>query len=271
MDRPVPWWLRVYLFLVAFQGIVEMGMTGMFFRAHLFLPFEVSPLNSAFIGALYLAGGIGVLLCGLSRTTAETRIFVIGFALIMTIATIVTVAYWDTFSEVNTPWAWTATYIVDAAVAIIATVVLRLWRFVRFGRHRFSPIFEIQAVVMGLAGLLLVLAPDTAIDHWPWKMTAVLARIYGTFFLAYGVAAALAAWESHLPALRNFATSSFLLMVLSIVAALPHLDRFSSDAAKLAWFASFGLGAVLLAVPLVALWGAPGINAGARPLPEVPQ
>jgi hypothetical protein len=202
MDRPVPWWLRAYLYVAAFQGIVGMGLTGLFIHDHFFLPLNVSPLNANFIGALYLAGGVGVLLSGLSRTVPETRLFVIGFGIIATLATIVTLAYWDDFSADHTPWQWTTTYLLDTGIVLLLCVVLRCWRAQRPGWHRLSPIFVLQAVVMGALGLLLLLAPQTAIDSWPWKLTVILARLYGAFFLAYGGVAALAGGGAHQPALR---------------------------------------------------------------------
>jgi hypothetical protein len=266
MDRPVPWWLRAYLYVAAFQGIVGMGVTGLFSHEHFFLPLTVSPLNANFIGALYLAGGVGVLLSGMSRSVPETRLFVIGFGVIATIATGVTFAYWGDFSADHTPWQWTTTYVLDASIAVLLFVILRFWRARRPGWHRLSPIFVAQAVVMGAFGVLLLLAPQTAIDIWPWKLTVILARLYGAFFLAYGVVAALAAWEAHLPALRAFVISSFLLMTLSMLAVLPHRARFTSEAAQLVWFGGFGLGALLLAVPLVTYWIVPRIGTLRRPV-----
>jgi hypothetical protein len=254
MERPVRWWLRTYLLVAAFQGIVGMGITGLFVHRHFFLPLRVSPLNANFIGALYLAGGLGLLRSGMARTVPETRIMVIGFGIIASIATIATLGYWDAFSADHTPWQWTTTYVLDTSVAVLLCGVLRFWRARRPGWHRFSPLFVAQAVVMGALGVVLLLAPHTAIDVWPWTLTVILARLYGAFFLAYGIAAAMATWEAYLPALRPFVMSSWLLMVLSALSVLPHRARFSSGAAQVVWFGGFGLGALLLAVPLIAWW-----------------
>lgn len=257
LQRPVPWWLRAYLLIAMVQGMLVMGTSGLFFPADIFIPIEVSPLNARFIGGLYMAGGIGVLLSALARSVDETRIFVIGFGLIATIATIVTFAYWDEFTAEGIPWIWTLTYILDAAIALVLFVMLGLWRFIRPGRHRLTPLFAAQAVVMGLAGLVLLFAPRTAIEHWPWGMTVILSRLYGTFFLTFAVGAAIAAWETWMPANRIFVISSFLLKLLSMAAALPHLERFTSTQAKVIWFGGFGIGALLMAIPLAVLWAAP--------------
>ena len=78
MDRSLPWWLRIAFFFIALQAF-EFILT--LFRPDLILslePWTATPLNARFIASLYLATGIGVLLCGLGRNFLQIRIVLIG-------------------------------------------------------------------------------------------------------------------------------------------------------------------------------------------------
>ena len=60
MERPMTWWIRAYLVFAAVQGF-GIGLTGLIVPAEMQIPLRITPLNTRFVAALYIAGGIGVL------------------------------------------------------------------------------------------------------------------------------------------------------------------------------------------------------------------
>src|SRR5205814_2325432 len=67
VDAPMTWWLRVYLLFAAAQGM-GIGLTGLFVPDAMQIPIRnISPLNHQFVAALYVGGGIGVILAAFTR------------------------------------------------------------------------------------------------------------------------------------------------------------------------------------------------------------
>ena len=67
------WWIRGYLLFAAAQGF-GIGITGMVVPAEMQIPLRITPLNARFVAALYVAGGIGVILAALARRRSEARL-----------------------------------------------------------------------------------------------------------------------------------------------------------------------------------------------------
>lgn len=256
MQRPVPWWLRLYLIVGAAEAIL-IGASSWLAPAgsvsHATLPLHVTPLNARVIGAFYLAGAIALFASLFTRNPADTRIAVIGFGFIAGSLLVATLVYWDDFTKVRMPYGWIASYVVEPIVAVAAVVKLRLLRPALSGRTRLTPVCLLQGAAFGVTGLLLLLTPGYAADVWPWSIDTVLARVYACLFLAFALAALLAAWEARPPAVRAFVIASAALPVLILVASLRHTDRFQDGPAKWLWFGGFTLGAVCFGLALVGL------------------
>jgi peptidoglycan/LPS O-acetylase OafA/YrhL len=105
------------------------------------------------------------------------------------------------------------------------------------GRHRLTALFLTQAVVLGGAGLALLIASDAVLAAWPWAISRLLARVYAAFFLAFAVGALLAAYERRPRAVQALLAGSLALLVFTLTTTLLHLDRFSSGPALGIWFA----------------------------------
>jgi len=118
---------------------------------------------------------------------------------------------------------------------------------------------QAQAIVFGGAGILLTLAPEAAVGIWPWTLTPLLSRVYGSFFLAFAVGALLAAHERRRAALRPFLVGSLALLVCTLAASLAHLDRFHEGPSRLLWFAAHVIGVAIFAIAMATL------SRGARP------
>ena len=247
--QPVPWWLRLYLLLGTAQGLA-IGLTGLFTPAHVVgFPLHTTPLNTRFVAAFYLAGAVGLGLSGIARHAVDARIFVAGFTVVTSLLLLATLMYWSDFTAGGVPYPWLVSYLVDPVVGAVALWTLGLARPALPGTHRLSPVFAAVSVLFGILGAILLLLPDSAVSHWPWKLSAILARVYAAIFIAFALGAALAALERRREAVRPFTLSALTLVVLIAVASLIHRDRFEPGAAAWIW----GIG---LAVGIAALAGA---------------
>jgi len=254
LDQAMTWWLRAYLLFAAVQGIA-LGITGFVDPPGIQIPLRMSDLNARFIGALYLAGGVGVLLAAFVRVRREARLFVLGFGAATALILVITLLHWgELMSEPKSLTqdprpSWIIAYLLDPLLALL---IVPLAGFLDLGpttRHRLSPLFWIQAVVFGALGIGLILAPSLLAVVWPWSMTPVLlGQLYGCFFLSFAIGAALAAREESAVARRIFVLSSLALALCVLLASLLHLDRFRPNAASWVWFAAFGLIALAFAI-----------------------
>jgi len=248
----VPWWLRAYLLFGALQGLA-LGLTGFFLPEEIQIPYQMSPLNARFVAALYLAPSVGVLLSAFARRRMDTRLFVIGFGTATFLILVLTILHWPDFmaDPLRHRASWIATYVLDPLLAAVVLFAAGLVAPPPSERNRFSTLFTVEAVVLGLLGGLLLFIPDTVASFWPWIMPPILGQLYGCFFLALALGALLASREPSGVVVRNFLITSLTLTLLVLLASALHLPRFKPEPMSLVWFASFGAGAVVFAGALV--------------------
>src|SRR6516164_2393607 len=122
-SRPIPIWLRA-LFLVNVLLLAPQGI-GFFSPSNIPFPVSVTPLNARFIGALYLAAAIGMILSALGHDLADIRILLFAFGVISVLVLGVTFVYWGDFAAKRVPIVWLITYVVDPVAAAAALVTLR--------------------------------------------------------------------------------------------------------------------------------------------------
>jgi hypothetical protein len=251
--RPTPWWLRAFLLVNVVQDF-GLGLSGLLVPAHILIPLKgLSPLNARFVGSLYLSGGIVILCAALVRRVVDARIALFSLFVITALVLGMTFAYWARFTVAGVPKLWMLTYVVDPVVVPVAVVTLGVVRPAASGRHRLTLLFLTEAVVLGGAGIALVLAPEGVLTAWPWTLTRLLARVYGAFFLAFAVGALLAAYERRPAAVLPFLTGSVALPVLVLGTSLLHLDRFHHGAARWLWFGALVVGLAVLCAGLATL------------------
>src|SRR5215207_416450 len=180
------WWLRAYLLFSAVQGL-GIGLTGLLVPAEMQIPLRISPLNTRFVAALYIAGGVGVLWAAFARRAAETRVFVIGFAVATALILVLTVINWSAFMADDLPHraVWIFDYVADPLLAVPLVLTTGIWRVGAASRHRLTPLFVVKAVLFGVLGLGLLLAPDAVAAAWPWTLPPLLGQLYGCFFLTF--------------------------------------------------------------------------------------
>jgi hypothetical protein len=239
------WWLRAYLAFAAVQGL-GIGLTGLLLPPEMQIPLRISPLNARFVAALYLAGGVGVLLAAFVRRRSEARLFITSFGLATLLILVLTLVHWGDFMADPLPHRpiWLFDYVFDPLLAWVLIPLAGLWPPRRATPHRLTALFVVEGAVLGAAALALLLAPDAMAAQWPWVLPPVLGQLYACFFLTFAVGALLAARESEARAIQIFAISSFTLAALVLLASALHLDRFKQEPVTLVWFVVFGLGAI---------------------------
>ena len=247
-DRTVPWWVRAYLLLGAFQGI-GIGLTGFVVPEGIQSPYQMSPLNARFIGALYFSAGIGVLLASFARHRDSTRLFITGFGVVTGLILIVTIFHWSEFMSDPLPHrtSWIISYIVDPTLAIAVLLAAKLKPFTESRRHRFSSLLLVVCAALGLLGLLLLALPEVASAAWPWVLPPTLAQVYGCFFIALSLGALMAAHESDETAVQNYLLMGLALGVLVLLASALHVGRFKPEPVSALWFGSFTIASVVFA------------------------
>jgi hypothetical protein len=239
------------LFLINVVLLANQGI-GFFSPGNIPFPVAVTALNARFIGALYIAGAIGMLLSALGRDLADIRIFLFGFAVISLLVLVVTFGYWGDFAAKRVPIIWLVTYVVDPVASAAAILTLRPFRPAQPGVHRLSLYFAIESAVFGAVGIFLLLAPGIASLVWPWKINSLLSQVYGAFLLSFALGALLAVWESRSAAIIPATVSTVILAAFSLIASSLHLDRFAPGLASWLWFGV--LAAALVAFAVVLVW-----------------
>jgi hypothetical protein len=250
-QRGVPGWVRAYLLVGAAQGLV-IAVTGLARPAHVVgFPLSETPLNTRFVACFYLAGAAGLLASAAARRAIDTRIYLVGFTAVTALLLVATIWYWSTYTDGGIPYPWVGSYVIEPVVGVVAIRMLDLRNAARPGRHRLSPVYAAQAASFAVLGVILAAAPDTAVRLWPWALTPVLARTYAAIFLAFALAATLAARERRPQAVRPFALSSLVLVASTAVVSLVHHAKFDGGPSTYAWAAALaaglaGLGAAVL-------------------------
>ena len=251
-QRGVPAWVRVYLLVGAAQGLA-IAVTGLARPAHVVgFPLPTTPLNVRFVACFYLAGAAGLLASAAARRAVDTRIYLAGFTAVTALLLAATVWYWSTYTDGGIPYPWVGSYVIEPVVGLLALGTLDLRRPALPGRHRLSPVYEAEAAVFAVLGVILAVAPGTAVRLWPWALTPVLARTYAAIFLAFALGAALSARERRAQAVRPFALSSLVLVGSTAVVSVVHHAKFDGGPSTYVWALALAAGLVGLAAAVVA-------------------
>ncbi|MFN8471686.1 MAG: hypothetical protein U0822_05790 [Anaerolineae bacterium] len=250
MDTSIPRWLRVFFVIVTAQAFLVTLALFQPTLINIVEPWPASPLNARFIGALYTALGIGVLLCIRARFFREVRLITIG--IVVATATLLFITLYRLWAfgmgelalPDKFPVGWTLFYIIDPIVALYA-----LWRFrsqdtAPAAANPLAWLWGAEAIIFGVVGLFLLFLPALAISLWPWAMTPPLAQLYSGHFITIAVVSAFAIREPRWDAVRIMVATIMVLALLVLAVSVVHFDRFKSNAWTVAWFIFFGAEAI---------------------------
>jgi len=210
------------------------------------LPFPVPPLHARFLGAMYLSGGVFMLLAMLSRHWHEIRVVTVTLWVWTGMLGIVSLFHLPAFDWTrNQVWFWFVAYICYPLVALWIS-----WSQRKENDHPTGPelaealrlYLYLQGAVAVVVALPLLLAPQFMTTVWPWKIPVAVAHIYGAPFLSYGVGSLYAARQRVWSEVRIvvFSTLVFAVSVLSASRIHRQLFNFQKPSAWI-WFGGFSL------------------------------
>lgn len=256
MGTSMTWWIRAFLISSALRGLL-LGFKGLFDYRNIPIPLTFTPLNAAFVAGLYLAGTVGLILSLWARDRADARPFLFGTAVVTTLLLAVTGLHW---AEMETTLSitlinWVGSYVFDPVAITLLLATHGLLGPANGGRHRFTPLFLVEAGVFGMLGWFMLVLPTAAAAGWPWAIPPLVAQLYSCFFLAFAVIALLVALEQRPVLVRNFTVASFVLLALTLLTSLRYVGRFTGGVAAGVWFATLTIG--LLAFGTALVWQLP--------------
>jgi hypothetical protein len=238
MGHPLPIWLRAFFLLIAIQALVVAAGIVWPSLIPLLVPWEASPLNARFIGALYAMGALSALLCLNARHYAEVRIILVEIGLITLLVLLITLLRLGEFAPPRAfPIGWLISYAADPLLAALLLWLMRGRDQLPSGRGPLAPLFAVYAAALGLVGLALLGLPALAARMWPWQLSEALGQLYSAFFLGLAVCAWLAAREPRWEGVRLYLAANLALAVLVIVVSLLNADRFNGGIATWVWYA----------------------------------
>jgi hypothetical protein len=253
---PLLRWLTVVEVLV----LVGAGV-GLFFFTDLARPqwpWEITPFNARFVGAVYLASMIALLMMLVGGRWAPARLVLPMLFTFTFVVLLMTLLELDSFRyERWATWVWLFLYTV---LPINAAYHLWLYRHLRPADPKPVPMPWRQclaglALILAAYGALQFLAPEWSSGFWPWRINAFHGRMYSAVFLAGAVGAfaltrAAARIEYLTLGITYGALGFFVLVGLFLVDAALHTVNWAAPGTWL-WVAAF---AVSLLVGAALMW-----------------
>jgi len=217
-------------------------------------------LTQIFMGAGYGAGAYFFTRAALGRQWHAVSAGVLSAAFFAAVMLVVTLIHWDKFNHGDAPF-WAAFAFYGWVIVYIAApfIVGGLWlRNERTDPRRPEPgdpvvtpgirrIARILSAATGATALVLLIWPSLAVDHGPWALTPLTARVVASFTAQVAFGALLlsrdARWSSWRVLLQTFFVATALLAV-GVARAWDDLETGRAAA----WIFLFGLAGLALAI-----------------------
>jgi MFS family permease len=222
-------------------------------------------MTSMFMGGGYLAGAWFFARVARARSGHQALAGLVGTSLFATMLLAATILHWDRFNHDHVSfWAWLGLY--------VATPPLLPWLWARNRRTdpgRLSaddvPVPAPLRTVLALAGsamllfaLVMFVWPSAVIEHWPWALTPLTARVLAGFLAFPAAAMALFATDVRWSSFQLPAETATIGLALILVATFRAGDEFRGS------MVAYAAGLVVALVLLVALQVAMGRRRPAR-------
>ncbi len=229
---PATHWASLVVFVILVPALVILwGLPG---RTADAWAWTIKPdLTPIFLGAGYGAGAYFFLRTFLSRQFHPSAAGIFGAAFFATLMLVATIIHWDRFNHGDAPligatvfYGWVIVYIVSPVV------VLALWWFNRrtdsgepAPGEAIVPARARQMAAAFAAGAFVAagvffLAPQAAIDLWPWDLTPLTSRVIGSFTAQVGVGALLLSLDRRWSAWKLIVETYFVATALLLVGAV---------------------------------------------------
>jgi predicted small integral membrane protein len=237
---PATHWASLVVFVILVPAFVILwGMPG---RTADAWAWTIEPdLTPIFLGAGYGAGAYFFLRTFLADRFHPSSAGIFGAAFFAALMLIATLIHWDRFNHGDAPligalvfYGWVTVYILSPVV------VFALWWVNR--RTDSGEPAPGEAIVPERARLtarvvaggafaaagLLYLAPDAAIDIWPWQLTPLTSRVIGSFTAQVGVGALILSFDRRWSAWKLIVETFFVATALLLIGAARAWDDFDT-------------------------------------------
>ena len=216
------------------------------------LPRLIPPMDSQFLGAMYLSGATFMTFGMLAKRWREVQVMVPMISIWTGMLGFVSLLHPELFDfgGVQT-WVWFMAYFSYPLIAAWIAYQQRS-RYEQPLDEPMSPLlrgyFYVQGTVITLLAIALLFAPEIMAASWPWGTPPALARIYCAPFFSYGIGSLFAARQKNWTEVRIPVQSILVFTVFVLIASFIHRDVFDlGSAAGIAWFGAFGVATVALA------------------------
>lgn len=208
------------------------------------------------LGAVYLGGAYffaRAFRAGQWHTVKVGFIPVTVFASLLGVATVL---HWDRFNHGHLAfWLWSGLYFTTPLLVLGAFLLNRRREQPADDEPRLSPAARIVvggtgATSVGL-GLFLFLAPEKAIEVWPWMLTPLTSRVMGAVF-CLGVAGVVIVTDPRWTTARIMLQTEQVMVLLILLAAVRASKHLDGDR-PLTWLLLAGLAGVLVSSTLFSL------------------
>jgi hypothetical protein len=207
------------------------------------------PLSAAALGAFYWSAFALLLAGARARSWAGVRPIAYPVLVIAVVLLAVTLVHLDRFDLDGLFGVfWLCAYI--AAPPLLAYGIF-LERRAGPGAEAGRPLpaglraaIAAEGVVMLAAAAVMLLAPDTAIDLWPWTLTPLVSRALGAFTLGVALVGLMVTRENRLVLFSGSAIAYTALGALQLLAVALHEPDLGGDRLANALYLAF-LAAIL--------------------------
>lgn len=237
---PATHWASLVVFAILVPALVILW--GMPDRTADAWAWTIEPeLTPIFLGAGYGAGAYFFLRTFLSDRFLPSSAGIFGAAFFATLMLIATLIHWDRFNHGDAPligalvfYGWVGVYIISPLV------VLGLWlanrrtdsgepapgdAIVPEGVRRTA---QVVAAGSFIGAAFFFLAPEEAIDVWPWELTPLTSRVLGSFTAQVGVGALLISLDRRWSAWKLIVQTFFVATALLLIGAIRAFDDFDT-------------------------------------------
>ena len=190
------------------------------------------PLTAAALGAFYWGALVLFVSGSRARGWLEVRPIAYPVLFIAVVLLVVTLIHLDKFHMDRLFGIfWLCAYIVAPLLLLYAIARQRAADPGPVGPSLpplLRALLAVEGIVMLGVGALMLLAPDSAADIWPWTLTPLTSRALGTFILAVALVALIVVRDDRFP-VRGLPTALIVLGVLQLLAVALHEEDLAGD------------------------------------------
>jgi hypothetical protein len=243
---------KVYFgFVLALAALI--GYRGFLVPQHVdkVLPFMVPPLHARFLASMYLSGATFMALGIAAKRWAEVRVVVPMIAIWTGMLGLISLLHLEAFDwSRKQVWIWFIAYTSYPLIAAWLT-----WQHRRQESAIATPLMSgglkiylaIQGFVVTVLAMALLIAPNTMVALWPWKITPLLAQVYSAPFLSYGLGSLLASKQRVWPEVKIVIYAELVFALGVLCSSLYHAQLFNFQRLPTGlWFGGFALATLML-------------------------